>query len=269
MGFSADIFQQRLRTRRFGRACRVVAEADSTIDLAWAWLRDGGPDGGVVLADRQTRSRGRLGRPWAAPEGGLWLSLIARPDLPVTYAGRLGIAVALAAAAAVVEEAGAAARVKWPNDVVLSGRKLGGVLIETEVTEEKVTAAVLSLGLNVNVSLDALPAEVREAAMSLSEATGRAWPLERLAARVCEHLERAWPSLLEVKSGLVEKWQQMDALAGERVAVSLGVTPRAEEADVRGVSAGIDEAGALILETAAGSQRVTSGEVRSLRGAAA
>jgi len=267
--FSADIFQQELRTQRFGRACRVVAEAESTIGLAWDWLRDGGPDGGVVLAQRQTRSRGRLGRAWASPEGGLWLSLIARPDLPATYAGRLGIAVALAAASAVVEETGAAARVKWPNDVVLSGRKLGGVLIETEVTGEQAAAAVLSVGLNVSIRLGALPEVVRETAISLSEVTGKAWSLEKLAARACEHLERAWPLLSEARSGLVEKWQEMDALAGERVAVNLGVTPGAGEAEVRGVDAGIDETGALILETAAGPQRVMSGEVRSLRAAAA
>jgi BirA family biotin operon repressor/biotin-[acetyl-CoA-carboxylase] ligase len=268
VGFSADIFQQELRTQRLGRACRVVAEAHSTIDLAWVWLRDGGPDGGVVLAEKQIRARGRLGRRWVSPDGGLWLSLMARPGLPVSYAGRLGIAVALAAAAAVVEETGAAARVKWPNDVLLSGRKLGGVLVETEVAEETVSAAVLSLGLNVNVDLGALPVEVREVAMSLSEATGRTWSLEKLAARACEHLERGWPLLSEARSGLVEKWQQMDALAGERVAVNLGATPGGLEMEVRGVNAGIDEAGALILETEAGSRRVASGEVRLLREAA-
>jgi BirA family biotin operon repressor/biotin-[acetyl-CoA-carboxylase] ligase len=175
----------------------------------------------------------------------------------------MGLAVALAAAQAVVDETGAAAGVKWPNDVMLSGRKLGGVLIETEVAGEQVTAAVLSVGMNVNVRLDGLPKEVRETAVSLSEATGRAWPLEELAARACEHLERAWPLLSEARSGLVETWQEMDALAGQRVAVSLGGTPDAGE--VQGVNARIDEAGALVLETPVGPRRVTSGEVRSLR----
>ena len=269
MWFSADSFQQELRTQRFGRAYRAVDEADSTIDLAWEWLRGGGPDGGVVVARRQTRARGRLGRPWASPEGGLWLSLMARPGLPASYAGRLGIAVALAAAQAVADETGATAGVKWPNDVLLSGCKLGGVLIETEVSEEKVMAAVLSVGLNVNVRLDALPREVRETAMSLSEATGKVWPLEKLAARACEHLERAWPLLSEARSGLVEKWQEMDALAGKRVGVSLGGTPGAGDVEIQGVDVGIDETGALVLRTAVGLQRVTSGEVRSLRGAAA
>ena len=249
----------------------MVTETPSTIDPAWEWLRAGGPDGGVVIADTQTRGRGRLGRRWASPEGGLWLSLIARPDLPVEHAGRLGILVALAAAGATREATGAPAQVKWPNDIVLEGRKLGGVLVETELAQGTVAAAVLSLGLNVNVSLDRLPAEMRESATSLFEATGRAYRLDSLAARVLDHLESAWPLLYAAESGLVEKWQQLDALGGEQVIVIVSVSGRptsAGEMEARGVNAGIDETGALVLMTSAGPQRITSGEVRSLRAAA-
>jgi len=266
LAFSAETFQGRLRTARLGRSCRAVPQAGSTIDLAWEWVREGAPHGAVVVADAQTRGRGRLGRAWSSPEGGLWLSLIVRPDLPAEHAGRLGIALALATAQAVTEETGAATKVKWPNDVVLSGRKLGGVLVETEMAEAKVTAAVLSLGLNANVSLDALPAEVRGFAASLLDATGRRFALETLAAGILGHLEDAWPALYQADSSLVAAWQQADALAGQQVVVISGGKPAsAGEMEPQGVCAGIDDAGALVLMTPNGSRRITSGEVRSLR----
>ena len=259
MGFSADLFLQQLQTTRLGRACRVLAETGSTIDVAWQWLHVGAPEGALVIADRQTRARGRLGREWASPDGGLWMSVIGRPDLPVTQAGRLGVAMALAASEAVWQASGAPAKVKWPNDILLDGRKVAGVLVETKVAGDQVEAAVLSLGLNVNVSLDDLPQALRSGATSVRAATGRDHPLEAMAARVLGNLERIWPFVLGDGSGLVERWRERDALSGVDVEVEVG------GAELRGRASGIDAEGALVLLGEGMARSVSAGEVVAVK----
>ena len=246
----------------------MVAEAASTIELARGLLRGGGPEGAVVIAERQTQGRGRLGRPWASPAGGLWLSMIARPDLGASAAGRLGIGLGLAAAEAVVAETGCEAGVKWPNDVMVGGRKLGGVLVETEVVGDRVSGAVLSLGLNVNLSAAALPEEIRSTATSLREETGREWPVEVICARVLDRLEEMWPIVLDDGAALVERWRERDVLAGREVSLEVRGAAR-RGAAVRGRAEGIDSDGGLRLSVAGVVQRVTSGEVAEVRGVTA
>lgn len=250
-----------LRTSRFGRALRVVAETPSTIDVAWEWLHGGGPEGGVVIAERQTRGRGRRGRAWASPRGGLWMSAIARPQLEMGSAGRLGVGLAIATAEAVGAEAGCEVGLKWPNDIVLGGRKLGGVLVETEEEGGRVGAAVLSIGLNVNLEGDSLPEEVRGVGTSLLGETGRRHCIERIAGRVLEELEGLWPEVVGGGRGLVERWGERDVLYGRELGVDVGGETR------RGRAGGIDREGALVLMIGGAVDRVAAGEVSSVRGA--
>ena len=251
----------------------MVAEAASTIELAQRLLRGGGPEGAVVIAERQTQGRGRLGRPWASPAGGLWMSMIARPDLGASAAGRLGIGLGLAAAEAVVAETGCEAGVKWPNDVMVGGRKLGGVLVETEVVGDRVSGAVLSLGLNVNLSAAALPEEIRSTATSLREETGREWPVEVICARVLDRLEEMWPIVLGDGAALVERWRERDVLAGREVSLEVRGAARRGTAmrrtAVRGRAEGIDRAGGPRLPGAGGGQLVRSGDAAEVRGVTA
>ena len=259
MPFSAAILSRELQSESFGRVCRVVRETGSTIDLARQWLSEGGPEGGVVVADRQSQGRGRLGRPWASPEGGLWMSVIVRPGLPASASGRLGVVVALAAAEAVARESGGAIGLKWPNDIMITQRKVGGVLVDTVVRGSRVEAAVLSLGLNVNLSPQDLPEAIQPTATSLRVETGRDWPLESLAARVLEEMERLWPYLARDGADLAAKWRQYDALAGADVTIAL------DNSEVPGRAGGIDGDGALILVTDGTSHRVSAGEVRAVK----
>jgi BirA family biotin operon repressor/biotin-[acetyl-CoA-carboxylase] ligase len=257
-GFSVPLFRRLLGSEHFGQHVRAVPEARSTIDLAWEWLRAGGPEGGVVIAERQTGGRGRLGRAWASPKGGLWMSLLARPEIPAGGAPRLSLGLAAAGAEAVATEARCPVGVKWPNDVMVGGRKAGGVLVETEVAGERVAAAVLSLGLNVNLSAGDLPEEVRDTATSLLAQTGREHRIESLAARVLENLERLWPTLIGGE-GFSDRWRQWDVLAGKEVTVEAGGKV------LRGRAEGIDGEGALLLAVEGGRRRLLSGEVRGVR----
>jgi BirA family biotin operon repressor/biotin-[acetyl-CoA-carboxylase] ligase len=259
MAFSANRFLAELRSLRFGCALRCFAEVTSTIDLAWEWLEEGGPEGGAVIADRQTQGRGRQGRSWASPEGGLWLSVLARPALPIAEAGRLGVALSLSAADAVSLVAGVKAQVKWPNDVVLGDRKLAGILVETRTEGAHLTQAVLSIGVNVNLDLAALPEEVRDSATTLLAETGQPKSAETVAARLLEALERRWPAVLGDGQALVEAWEGRDALANREVEVRLTAE------SLRGEARGIDPAGALRLWVEGEERRVTVGEIGQVR----
>ena len=124
------------------------------------------------------------------------MSIIVRPGTPAPQSGRLGIGLALAAAEAVARDAACPVGLKWPNDVLLEGRKVGGVLVETEAEGGRITGAVLSLGLNVNIAVADLPREVRAQATSLREVTGRCHSLARLAAEAgTERIEALFPAV--------------------------------------------------------------------------
>ena len=138
MTFSPDLFLSLLTTARFGHALRYLDETDSTIREAWRWLEEGGPDGGVVIAGRQ---RARGGGGGAAPGSPLpavsGCPCSSAPELDAARVGRLGMVLALAAAEGVETTAGVAVGLKWPNDLQLEGRKLAGVLVETQLAADR------------------------------------------------------------------------------------------------------------------------------------
>ena len=150
----------------------LLAETSSTNDVAREQARRGGKAGFVVAASRQTKGRGRLGRNWESPsDRGLYVSILLRPDLAVADAGRLTILSSVAAVDAVEAISGLRPQIKWPNDLVVNGRKLAGLLIETEPEGARVAFAVVGLGINVRQSAEDFSPEVRGLATSLFLAT--------------------------------------------------------------------------------------------------
>jgi BirA family biotin operon repressor/biotin-[acetyl-CoA-carboxylase] ligase len=276
----------------FGRLLAWLEEITSTIDHAREWLRAGAPHGAVVIAERQTAGRGRLGRVWASPKGGLWMSVITRPDIEPEKAGRLGLAIAVAAAEAIATEAGCEVELRWPNDLMVGGRKLGGVLVDAQITAGRtggeemaspqtvqkgaqrcaptraangetaagcVSEAILSIGVNVNVSVEDLPEDVRETAASLLNVTGRTHSVGAIAARLLANLEALRPSVTGDGIALAAAWRRRDALAGREVTVEVAGKR------LPGLASGIDEMGRLRLVSAWGEHVVSAGEVISLR----
>src|SRR5207248_2338013 len=144
--------------------------------------RQGAPEGTVVVAERQTGGRGRLGRAWESPAGNLFLSLLLRPtpDLRVSL---IPLAAGLAVADA-MEAEGATCRLKWPNDVLAGGKKLAGILSEATSSAAGVDGVVVGIGANVGLDPKALPEDVREAATSLAAETGRVHAVSTVAAAV-------------------------------------------------------------------------------------
>jgi BirA family transcriptional regulator, biotin operon repressor / biotin---[acetyl-CoA-carboxylase] ligase len=216
-----------------GRPRRHLRETASTNDLARVLAAAGAPHGTLVTAGHQTAGRGRQGRTWTAPPGqGLLLSLVVReadPLLPL----RAGLAVA--------DLAGDGARVKWPNDVLLDGRKVAGVLVESRPQEGW---TVVGIGVNAAIDLADMPAELRATAASLGRRD-----LEATLSDLLGHLERR---LTEPVGEALGALRERDALLGRAISWPGG----------EGTGAGIDEAGALRVRLADGGETaVTAGEV--------
>jgi BirA family transcriptional regulator, biotin operon repressor / biotin---[acetyl-CoA-carboxylase] ligase len=250
----------RLRTRCFGRSLEVVAETASTMDDAReAAARTG--DGHVILADRQRRGRGAHGRRWESPGGtDLYLSIVVHRPLPpasrplITLAMGLGVAEAIDRLRASGHPVDAdRARIKWPNDVWLHGRKCAGILVETRTEGARAPIAVVGIGLNVNRR--SWPPELAPHATSIAMARQDRADVDRAdaLATLLEHTE-AWLDRLAERGGtaVTEALAQRLALHGDEVTVD----------GVRGVLVGVAPSGAVRLSTHEGIREMIAGTLR-------
>jgi BirA family biotin operon repressor/biotin-[acetyl-CoA-carboxylase] ligase len=244
-----------LETRLIGRHLRWHESLPSTNDLALRLTEIPVPEGTVVLADEQTAGRGRMGRRWVSPRGGIWLSVILRPRLPADQAAVIGLVAAAAAAGAVQRVTGLSARVKWPNDVLVDGKKTAGILAEAAPRPGWI---VVGIGINANVPADALPPDTVHPATSLEAALGHAVDRKALIREMLRELERGYDLL---KSGgaraALRRWREMADTLGRQVRVE---TPRGI---LEGIAQDIDETGALLVQTQGGRVRkVLAGDLR-------
>ncbi|MHB1342542.1 MAG: biotin--[acetyl-CoA-carboxylase] ligase [Coriobacteriia bacterium] len=225
-------------------------ETASTNDDCKVLARAGAPEGTVVLARRQTAGRGRMGRTWISPEGGVYLSAVLRPRVAPTDAAPLALVVALGVANG-LEAVGVKASLKWPNDVQFDGRKIAGVLLEMSAEADQVDWMVAGCGINVHPSHDAL------AGVAFADEAARCRPAE-VAAAVLDGIAAVYRTFeTSGFSALVARYQERHALTGT------GVTVRdmAGGLVASGRVVGVDEAGGLLLDNAGVVARVTAGEV--------
>lgn len=237
-------------------------EIDSTQRVARDLARAGAPEGTVVVAERQTAGRGRLGRSWHAPRGvNLYCSIVLRPPLAPATVPQLALVCGVAAAAAIAEETDLRPAIKWPNDVLLERRKVVGVLVEMESEMERVHHAIPGIGVNLNEPQSAFPRDLQGKATSLLAVTGRRVDRAAFAARLLAELEARYGRFLSSGfSSVRAEWESYSSLTGVEVQI---VSPEGERS---GVVLGVDDDGALRLRRADGEVvRVIAGEV-SVRG---
>ncbi len=252
--------------RFLGQQVQRLGEVDSTNAVARRLAESGAPEGTCVVAETQTAGQGRQGRVWHSPPGGLWVSVVLRPrSLGPPEVARLSLTAGVAAVEAIREVTGLVAMSKWPNDVVVSGKKVCGILAEGRWQGETVEFLVIGVGINVAIDLGGLPPEVRASAGALLEpdAPDAFAVRERLLSSLLGKLESHYQLLLSGGfSGILENARLYSDTLGREVVVT------GQGAPIRGTAVDLDPDAALIVRAASGDVRVISGEVsvRAARG---
>jgi BirA family biotin operon repressor/biotin-[acetyl-CoA-carboxylase] ligase len=253
--------RRHLSARRLGTRIDCLEETDSTSsDVARAG-REGAPEGTVVIADAQRRGRGRRGRAWVSPAGrNLYISILLRPDVSTEEVPALALVAGVAVAECVEEHAGSPAQIKWPNDVLLDGRKVAGILTELEIGSGG-AFVVVGIGVNLNSGADDFPPDVRALATSIQLASGRHVDRARFAARLLSALDARYECFLrDGLSAILPAWAERDALRGRAVQVRVGNDV------VDGIADGLTDAGRLRLRTDGGAREILAGDVTVVDG---
>jgi BirA family biotin operon repressor/biotin-[acetyl-CoA-carboxylase] ligase len=262
----AAVLQPLLGPLGFGQPVHSAPELPSTNDEAHRLAAEGAPHGALVVADAQSQGRGRRGRSWVTPPGtALAFTLVLRPELPPARAPELQLAAAVAVCEAARALGAARAAIKWPNDVECGGRKLSGLLAELRTSGDRLEHVVLGVGLNVNLTEEHLPVELRETATSLllerGEAVPRAWVLFRLVERL-DH----WLGVHERFEPVRARWRELSSTLGRSVRIESGTAGDAAGQGLHGEAVDLAEDGALLVRDEQGVvHRISAGDVVHLR----
>jgi BirA family biotin operon repressor/biotin-[acetyl-CoA-carboxylase] ligase len=221
----------------------------------------GARHGTLVIANRQEAGRGREGRAWYSPSGGVWLSVVTRPELSLEVATLLPATAAVAAADAIEAHHSLKVGLKWPNDLLLADRKLGGILVESASRGDRLEWAVVGIGINVYTRIEEFPDGLRETATSLWTAgVVRGLDREALASTLYDRVLRRTAELARAgPRPVLEAYAVRDVLVGRRVAVQA-----ADGGRIAGTARGLDPGGALVVENGSGRTLVRSGSVVSI-----
>ncbi|OPY89334.1 MAG: Bifunctional ligase/repressor BirA [Syntrophus sp. PtaU1.Bin208] len=236
-------------------------ETDNTNNQAKTLAYEGAPDGTLVIAEGQSQGRGRRGRTWFSPSGqGIYATVILRPSLPLSEAPKLTLMTAVATAEAMMNRTGLPIRIKWPNDILVNGRKLAGILTEIGTEMDLLDFAVIGLGLNVNISRESFPPDLRTPATSVLIEKGESYPRIALLQAWLEALDQTYALFCQGNfDRILSRWKILTDIVGSRIAVDL--SGRRYTGEVQEV----DENGVLILKEPDGTlQRIFSGDVTLL-----
>ncbi|HZA50552.1 MAG TPA: biotin--[acetyl-CoA-carboxylase] ligase [Myxococcaceae bacterium] len=249
-----------LNTRDIGRAIHYFESLPSTNESAHRLAQEGASHGEVVIAEQQTAGRGRRGRSWISPAGvNLYFSVVLRPELSPQRAPELTLAAAVAVAET-LREAGAPAAIKWPNDLLVEGRKIAGILAEMAAEGDNLSFVVMGVGVNLNGRDADFPPELASVATSLMETRGERVPRALFTAALWTRLER-WLDVHQ-ESGFArvrDAWRALSNTLGQDVLV------KTETREFRGVAEDIDDTGALLVRTPDGLERIVAGDLEQMR----
>jgi BirA family transcriptional regulator, biotin operon repressor / biotin---[acetyl-CoA-carboxylase] ligase len=247
-----------LHSKCLGRRIVFENEVDSTNRLARDLAIQGAIEGTLVVAESQTGGRGRKGRNWFSPPGeGIYVSLVLRPRFQPAEAPKMTLLTGVALAETFSHIIPSRVTIKWPNDVLLGGKKIAGILIEISTDIDAIDYMIVGVGVNVNTPPGRFPVELRERATSLAAEIGHAIPRAEILAAFLDRFERYYtPVGREGFAPVIRRWRELSDMVGRRVRVhDFGRS-------LEGTITGIDDDGVLLIKTAdAGIQRVIAGDV--------
>ncbi|NUK31291.1 biotin--[acetyl-CoA-carboxylase] ligase [Parageobacillus sp. VR-IP] len=241
---TANEIQLGLKTKTFGHFVHFVEEVDSTQKIALRLAYDGAKEGTLVIAEQQTAGRGRMDRKWFSPKGtGIWMSLILRPPIPPQKAPQLTLLTAVAVCQAIQQVTGLVPDIKWPNDILLNGKKCVGILTELQADPDRVHSVIIGIGVNVNQTIEQFPEDIRTVATSLAMEKGERIKRAHLVQEILLQLERLYHQYLRHGFRPIK-------LLWEGYAVSIGkkITAHTLNGSIKGTALGITDEGLLMLE---------------------
>jgi BirA family biotin operon repressor/biotin-[acetyl-CoA-carboxylase] ligase len=257
-----QVISTHLRTSFVGRTMLYAQATGSTNDDARA-LSEGRPEGTVFIAETQSAGKGRIGRSWSSPPGGIFMSVLLRPSILPSAAPALSLVAGYSVARAIRDTLDLDARVKWPNDVLVNDLKVSGILCEMRAEPDRVADVIVGIGVNANMDVEALPAELRGSATSL-KTLGRPVDRNRLVASILNRLEESYREFLASGLGtLAPSIVETCAFLGRPVVLT--DLTAGDHSETQGTFLGIDREGRALLKLVDGETRAFSAGDLSLR----
>ncbi len=250
---------KRLRTRFIGKQIRHFDRTASTSWIAKQLAAETDPEklhGMVIIAEEQTGGVGRLGRAWVSPAGGIWITIVLKPKIPLDHLFMITMAGSIAIARAIRKEYNISALIKWPNDIFAGDKKVGGLLLELAAEADTVHYGLLGIGIDANISLADLPPNLKDTVTSLQAEVGYEVDRVALLARVLREFELRYQQLEDGEyDSIIREWKSLSLTLDQRVAI------RTINKTFEGVAIDIDNHGALIIRKDNGRiERVIAGD---------
>ncbi len=254
---AADI-ENELNNQLIGRSVISLPETDSTNIQVRRLAEDGAHEGTILVADRQSAGRGRLGRRWESPSGvNLYCSILLRPEIPVQQAPQLTFLSAVAVAETLSDVCQIPAEVKWPNDILVGGAKIAGLLNEMNAETEQIHFVILGIGINLNMEVDQFPKDIKYPVTSVLLESGK--PVDRLLfmRELLQRLDGYYSEFLAEGFGPIRsRWEKLFFMMNKKVEVDLG------RSVLCGTVVGLDAEGALRVQSDQGQvERIIAGDV--------
>ena len=248
--------KRELKTNFIGHDIHYFKEVDSTNDVAKYLAEDGAEEGTIVIAEIQNRGKGRRGKTWISPPGGVWMSIILRPDIPPFNAPQLTLVTGVAVAETLKKECNLDVGIKWPNDILIGNKKVCGILTEVNASIDKINYVIVGIGIDMNVDVPLFPPDLQKGATSLKNELDTEINGAILVQKFLLEFENIYN---EFKAGkfpeILKEWRSLSKTIGNNVEV------RTRGKTIRGEAVGINKEGILILELEDGSLRkIISGE---------
>ncbi|MCX7872299.1 MAG: biotin--[acetyl-CoA-carboxylase] ligase [Verrucomicrobiae bacterium] len=253
-----DLISRLTGVKIIGREIQVFQETTSTNDIIEKMAIDGVFEGVVIFAESQTRGRGRLGRSWhSSARKGLWFSILLRPSLHPRASMQITIAAATAIRNAICNLTKLPALIKWPNDIVINGKKAAGILNEISAETERIKYSILGIGINVNHDISDFPGEIKNIATSIKIEKGESVSRAELAIAVLEELDKYYQKILNKDfQTIADEWTHYCATIGKNVTIRL------PDRVVQGRAESLDSDGCLLVRKTHGHlERIVGGDV--------
>jgi BirA family biotin operon repressor/biotin-[acetyl-CoA-carboxylase] ligase len=248
------------QTKVIGQKIHYFEEVTSTNDVAKELATLRAKEGTIVIAEVQTSGRGRLGRDWLSPKGGVWFSIILHPEVKAKDVFKVTFLTAVAVAKTIRKIFKLNAEIEWPNDVLINGKKMCGILTETSIRGENVDSVIVGVGINANVDINFFPKHLKKTVTTLASEVKREVDREKFLHVLLKELEAYYKMFKENNfDSILEEWKQLNRLFGANVEVV------SFNEKIEGQAVNVDQNGALIIRLADGTTRkVFSGDVTLL-----